>query len=270
MPEAPLDLSHTLIEAGAKRSYVTAMTGRSGSTWLATALKQLPEGGNPVEYLSNEGIPYYGRFEGPQDVTQFFSLLVERWRTGGTFGLKIDPLRLRWISTMIDMPRTFGPNQAAWVDMRRWNIVKQAFSFARAKRSGRWHQFHGEAAAAPEAIPPIGDAAVWKEIFAICDSELYLEQFYQASGLQPLRIMYEELLDSKGQLLRRVHAHLFPKRSFPEQVALVDGTKRLNEEGENPEELDFVQRHAARINLVTACRGQKTGAEIAKMAEIPA
>jgi LPS sulfotransferase NodH len=260
LPEIPVDLSSALRQADVLRPYVICMTGRCGSTWLATALAQIPFCGKPFEYLSEEGIAYYGKPDGSGSFVKFVASIIDDHKTGQTFGLKIDGMRLEWLSSVCDLAQSFPSSTTAWIDMRRLNLVKQAFSFARAKKTGVWHvqatdQNQEERTQKAQEKIEIPDRAIFKEIVSIIRSEKTMDRFYSSAGLVPLRIVYEELLDSKSTLMLRVLAHLFPKRSFTvEQVAVADGTKKVSSSKNDMDELRFIERNAKILNAVYQLR----------------
>lgn len=258
VPEAPLDFSGAFRAAGVKRTYLICITGRCGSTWLAHAMAQLPHCGRPLEYFSEEGIPHYGRPDGSGDLLQYVQTVAEDRQTSGAFGLKIDGMRLEWLSQICDLGRSFNAQTTAWIDMRRLNIVKQAFSFARAKATGIWHSLDSTSTNSRQSIAPDGshptsvtDTAVWREILAIIRTERLMECTYTELGIRPVRIVYEELLDSKRQVLQRLLAHCFPRRELKiSEFDFIDKTQKLAGEREDAEEISFLERHAALINLV--------------------
>lgn len=260
LPETPVDLSQTLRHADVLRPYVICMTGRCGSTWLATALAQLPQCGNPLEYLSEEGIAHYGQPDGSGSFVQYVASIIAQRRTGQAFGLKIDGLRLGWLSSVCDLVQSFPSSTTAWIDMRRLNLVKQAFSFARAKKTGIWHvqatdRNPEERIQKAQGELEVPDHAIWKEILSIIRSEKAMDSFYASAGLRPLRIVYEELLDSKPTLMLRVLAHLFPDRSFSvEQVTVADGTQKISAAKNDIDELRFIELNAKILNAVYSLR----------------
>lgn len=268
VPENPVDLSSVFIAAGVKRKYMISMTGRCGSTWLAASLAQLPSCGNPLEYFSEEAIPHYGKPDGSGDFSQFIASIVASTKTDAAFGLKIDGMRLRWLSSVCDIGLSFAPDQTAWVDMRRLNIVKQAFSFVRAKKTGVWHNYVNLSVPAGSdrdgsdfdhptegALTAVDESDVWREILRLAETERALDGLYVSLGIKPLRIFYEEMLDSKPFVLLRVLGHLFPKRTFTDKdVQLADPTSKVSYDFMLADEMSFVSRHAKSINVVQEYR----------------
>jgi LPS sulfotransferase NodH len=246
LPERPLDLSDALRAAGVSQSYIIVMTGRSGSTWLASALKSVTGAGNPHEYFSEEALPYYSRKVDGQSLNDLVTDMFRRHKTGQTFGFKIDPRRLKSLSAFVDVASTFDPAHTAWIDMRRWNLVKQAFSFARARRSGRWHVFEGKAVeGAP--TPAVTDEEVWTNLTAILKQERAIETFYRRNAIFPLKIVYEEIYDSKPDILMRVLYEIDPNRDWPDIGQIKGATQKLASDEDAAEELAFLKRHRALV-----------------------
>jgi LPS sulfotransferase NodH len=259
LPEAPQDLSPSLRKLALRRSYVIVMTGRTGSTWLAGALEQIEDGGKPKEYFSEAALPWYARMEPGMKFDDVVVDIVSRHRQGGTFGFKINPTRLFWLGEIMDLRATLGGLGTRWIDMRRWNLVRQAHSFLRAKASGVWHR----CADAPQTAAPraaIADRSVWQEIAGILQQERRVDAFYLASGFAPLRIYYEEIADSRDQLLVRVGRHIGLDLSLARAAALADKTRKLASGEDEAAEDAFVERHAEALNEIAALR-QAPGAD---------
>ena len=259
-PALPIDMSEIFREKGIKNVYVIAMTGRCGSTWLASELRALPNCGNPNEYFSEEMIPYVEPNVTFRNVVDLLRSIVDNGRTGDTFGFKIDGARLENLSEIVDIRSSFGPSVAKWIDMRRLNIVKQAFSFARAKRTGVWHIYAGADQSDQERsnqidVNDISDTSVWREINLLVRSENNLSKIYQELNVIPLSIKYEEMVDSKTQILIQSLAHLFPDRELPIIPDDEEGkTLKLSTAKSNPNELSFIIRNTAEVNKLNAIR----------------
>ena len=253
LPETPVDLSAVLAGAGITHPFVIAMTGRSGSTWLASALGRVPGMCEPHEYFSEEGLPHYGRSQADQTLEDFFADLVKRHGKAGTFGFKSDAQRLGWLGEVIDLERTFGPATTKWVDLRRWNLVKQAFSYARARASGVWHDFGGAERPAGSITPE--DAAIFRDIARIVQQERWFDRHYHKTGIQPLKINYEEIYDSGIQLTQRVLYHIDPERAWPFEALEGGKTQKLSKPEDAAAEDHFVARNIALVSEIMGKRG---------------
>lgn len=249
-----LDLSERLREQGITRSYIIVMTGRCGSTWLATALSKVAGYGKPLEFYSEEGLPYYWSYDKPQTFSDVFLGIARKYSDQGKFGFKINPQRLFWLNHLVNLPKTFAPDTTAWIDMRRWNLVKQALSFVVAKKTGLWHRFKStsQADSVLDEIT-ISDQDIWREILNIVEAEQQIDEFYAQNSIVPLRIWYEEIFDSKSALLLRVLTFIDPKGA--QQFRECDGdTERLNQGATMDVELAFIEKYGIVLNDIYARR----------------
>jgi LPS sulfotransferase NodH len=252
LPNVPLDLSSRFADVGVERSYVILMSGRTGSTWLAEALKQIDGFGNPREYFSEQALPYFGDFSSPQSFEEFFLGIIKRNSKSGCFGFKANPQRLFAIQSSLDIAKTFAPSNCKWIYMTRWNIVKQALSFVRAKTSGKWHDFssamQNNETEITEAILP---SMIWREIISILKQEKLAEDFFETSGIKPLRIFYEEIFDSRRQLLMRVSKHISGSTVDVSVLnRMNDATRKLNDLTIDNAEDDFVLKYSSELNEI--------------------
>ena len=133
-------------------------------------------------------------------------------------------------------------------------MVKQAFSFARAKRSGVWHDFGAsgdrntdqDAQRYPDEFP---DDKIWSEINLLKRSGDILTDTYEKFGISPFPIFYEEMLDSKVQILNQSFVHLFPNREIPTILDEETGkTRKLASTRMDPVEISFVRRNCVELN----------------------
>ena len=261
IPVSPIDISDIFRRNGVKNVYVIAMTGRCGSTWLASEISSLPNCGKPSEYFSEEMIPHVEPGKFFHDIIELFGSIVESGKTGDTFGFKIDGARLKSLSDIIDIRSSFGSGVAKWIDMRRLNIVKQAFSFARAKNTGVWHVYAGAERPNPEKSNKVGvdalsDEVIWREIDLLVKSEKALSEVYQDFDVRPLAIKYEEMVDSKMQILLQSLAHILPGRELPIIPDVEEGkTVKMAKTSPDPIELSFVRRNSVKINDLNISRG---------------
>ncbi len=262
IPDEPADFSTALAAAGVQRTYLICMTGRCGSTWLASTLAQLPHCGQPFEYLSEEAIPALRSARWQWRPAAIHHLACADAADQQVFGLKIDGMRLGWLSEICDLGLSFSPRWTAWVDMRRrLNIVKQGFSFARAKASGVWRQYASEKAAGSArpartntSAAPVEDGEVWNEMVHIVASEKRMDETYRSVALS-----------HSASCMRRCWT---PRLSFfnePWHTCSQSGTCRYRSSTSlsdtkacrrrrNNQEIDFVERHAKQINALYEIR----------------
>ena len=251
IPEQPLDLSHVLAEEGVTHTYIIVTMGRTGSTWLADAIGQIPAFNHPHEYFSQ--VEYFGDFSAPQSFENHFRTVVRRYSRNGCFGFKINPRRLSWLSEAIDIEATFPATGCAWIGMKRLNIVKQAFSYARARTSGHWHTVVGRSTA-PDEIEAVAEEFVWGNLISILEEEKLFEDLVSSNSLKPMRIAYEEVHDSKDQLMIRIASHIREDVDVRPNIASMKyNIEKLKSTGLD-EEADFTNRYSRLINSIMSER----------------
>lgn len=251
LPDEKIDFSAAFQSGLVRRGYVIVMTGRSGSTWLASSLQQLPGFGRPEEYFSEPIIHYFWPCDAPQDFSEVFLGIVNKYADQGCFGFKINPDRLLWLGNLVDIEKTFSTSFFSWIDMRRLNLVKQGISYAVAKKSGLWHNFAGKEMDVKKysVSEDFSDADVWREIFLVLQQEQAIDKFYASAGIVPLRIFYEELSDSKPNLLIRTCR--FIRSDIPCDVrSVIDGTIKLDKTQYHDKEQVFTEKFAKTLNQI--------------------
>ncbi len=261
LPEVPLDLSRIFESCGIRRSYIIGMTGRCGSTWLTSALGKIDGAGNPREIFSEAGFRHFGKSCHSNNFADLVESMVNELKDGDVFGFKIDPKRIKWLGSLIDWEATFPPGSTAWIDMRRINIVKQAFSFATAKQTGFWHNIEGKASEKDVVPEKIEESEVWRMIFSIVRDETYLNALYERSGISPLRLKYEELSDSKDQVVVRALNEIDPDFDWVLDDFISGATEKLDRKAQSVPQRDFVQAYASELNYISRMRGNYDAGE---------
>ncbi|WP_127110801.1 Stf0 family sulfotransferase [Pararhodobacter zhoushanensis] len=261
LPDGLIDISDILARLHIKKVYIISMTGRCGSTWLASELACFGNAGRPSEYFSEQRIPHEHKDIDFSSVEEFLESLIQKGRTGETFGFKIDANRLRWLSEIIDIKASFSSLEPVWIDMRRRNIVKQGISFLRAKQTGVWHVFQGSGRSVDASKIQNGafeDNALWSEINRIRDAEEWLDSFYRSNDIRPMRIVYEDMVDSSAIIIRRilfrigwndVHGKIEDKEGEG-----VIKTIKIGDDNYLAGELEFVSRNIAAIERLLSER----------------
>lgn len=266
LPSQPEDYSSLLEDAGVKIAFIVVMTGRSGSTWLASALEQTKHFPLAKEYFSTQGIPFYGKFDKPQRFSTLFQSVAAKYSRNSIFGFKSNPTRLMWLGQFVDIPATFS-SECAWIDLKRINIVKQAFSFARAFVSGSWHS----TANAPLTNTDVGladlEPQVWRALSNILREERQIKEFYTRESIDPLRLSYEEILDSKHQVLARVTHRIDPAFDRSCLADITGSTQKLAGAREDEVEIAFMEKHISRISEIMAGRDEMTSQQITRLCQ---
>ena len=197
-----------------ERSYVIWFSQRTGSTLLAAALEITKQCGVPHEHLN-----------GNDPATFTLTNLHTLWQGGSTsnglFALKYGPSRNMADWTMafrrvLELPQeasaaeiwaaTF-PN-CRHIFMTRRNKVRLAVSWWRAIVSGEWHCAYGQAPQTADLADRYSFDAI-HHLFAECVlREAAIEDFFAASNILPLTVVYEDFIRDYEGTMRGVLAYL--------------------------------------------------------------
>jgi LPS sulfotransferase NodH len=177
---------------GVTHHYVIFMTGRCGSTWLTSVLKNTGLAGNPGEFFNGDVAKRECR--SASGLGDYFLSVVDRESSNGRFGIEIDAIRLKQIEMFVDWPSVFPAGSGATFFLYRRDILAQAWSWVSAKKSGLWHirANHTQPASSVDTLPSEKELA--KEIVRIRECEEYLEAFFQEQGYEPHYLDYESLV----------------------------------------------------------------------------
>lgn len=197
---------------GVRIPYVIFITGRCGSTLLTNYLQNTELCGNPAEFFNESAVPFYNQPIGATNLAGYFTGLVKRNTTGGRFGFQIDPYRLNNFKQLVRFRNVFD-ERTVFFWMTRRDIVGQAYSFAKAKKSGIWHEY--EANGGVSDTPPgndaiaLSDAQLWLELIQILKGEQAAYQFFAENGITPKELDYEGLVSDKYKVVIDVMQALF-------------------------------------------------------------
>ena len=255
LPLSPQDLSGTYSKLDVKHVYLIVMTGRSGSTWLASALSQVAGLGAPFEYFSETRMPHNWDYGPEPEFSEVFEGIVSRNADDGCFGFKTNSQRLFWLGSLVDLVKTFSPAFTSWIDMRRLNLVKQGISYAVARKSGVWHDFKNSDSSSilTSTQVEITDHMIWQEILAVVLLEQSMDEFCRNNNILPLKIFYEEIFDSKTTLLTRVCD--FARPGWQVDISgIKERTGKLDKSGYANLEEKFTERYSGLLNEIYSNR----------------
>src|SRR5437867_2650522 len=191
--------------------YTIVFTPRSGSNLLCDFLRANGLG-QPSEYFQHPlGVAkdcFQERGVAPDDFKTFLTRLVTEKSQNGIFGVK-----LTWDHKNVlvgALRRHFGRNDGLlalsprhrWVYLQRRDKIGQAISLWRASKSGIW----------TSSTPRSGEADELEYDFfrllsllqAILTEEYLWEGFFQKEGIEPVRVLYEDLLREPAAAVLRV------------------------------------------------------------------
>ena len=218
------------------------IAGRCGSTWLGRMLQDTHLVGAPNEWFNTQGLQaLYERraAHGFTDYVEKVALLHP------VFGFQINPERLFYLEELIDVDKSFSDFSV--IDLHRRDFVAQAFSFARARKSGKWHNVIG-----PRL--DVSDEEVWQMIHYIVRYEQRIEKWYSKRGICPLRLAYEDIISDTDAVIIRILSNLSRRGEIPEYSSPPQRQKRNGDGGTDSAFLSFLQRNSDRIEAIHANR----------------
>ena len=172
-------------------SYFVCATPRCGSWFLCGLLASTGVAGRPHEWFWRDTRASLERAWGVRDADEYVELVLAAGSTpNGVFGAKV-----MWgaLPDLSPFPRP----RFVWV--RRRDRIAQAVSFARAAQTGHWHHWDPP----PRELPTYSFDAVDALRREIDQLELAWEQWFDREGVEPLEVVYEELLaDPERETLR--------------------------------------------------------------------
>jgi LPS sulfotransferase NodH len=192
--------------SGVALPYVILITGRCGSTLLTHLLADSGLCGNPDEFFNEERITELVEEWGTRDFAAYFHAVVRSSVSNRRFGFEIDPFRFTQLREMVDFAKIFPPRGTVFFWMTRRDIVRQGWSFAKAKKTGLWHRF---ADGSEKRLDPLGDAPGhgvsdtewWREIVLLLMAERMIEDYFVAARITPYRLDYETLVTDKHRTI---------------------------------------------------------------------
>jgi LPS sulfotransferase NodH len=202
-----------------RASCVVSSTPRSGSSLFSLALADTGLLGCPLEYQNPlvRG-PLAERWGCGPELTSYVPELHRR-RTGsnGIFGI-----HLHWFQLMELLDEALGPQTEAgpyavdatgldfiaprprWVHLMRRDVDAQAVSLFVAMRSGRWAVDAGTSGGTP--TPEYSFAAIDSFRRYLEHGELCWQRFFQFNGIDPVVVVYEDLLENFAGTIESVVA----------------------------------------------------------------
>lgn len=179
-------------KAGIKIPYVIFFTGRCGSTWLTSLIKNTKLAGNPEEFFNADWANCYNEKD-LNGLADYFSKVVRIEQSNQRFGMEIDADRFRAINGLIDIKSLFSTHSSVMFYLYRRDILAQAWSWSMAMKSGLWHAHNNnEPRNKTYELPTTKDLAT--QIVRIKRNEEFLEKYFIANNLRPIYIEYESLV----------------------------------------------------------------------------
>ena len=186
---------------GLPKSYLIATTPRCGSHLLGHLLAATGMLGSPLEYFSKGRLRDWQERLNARDRAELFTTLFRR-RTSpsGWFGVKAHWPQFAQIANDLPVFELF--NFQRFVHIERRDQLAQAISWVIAQQSAAWISFH---AASEE--PTYNFAAIENALQVIDAQTGTWKQFFADQAIEPLTVIYEDLVADPDATVDRVLAH---------------------------------------------------------------
>lgn len=187
--------------AGTPRLYLIASTPRSGSHFLGHSLLETGALGSPLEYFHPQHLRRWAELFGTTDFRSTMSRIVAR-RTSpsGWFGVKAHWQQFAPIAENDGLLKFLGIE--TYIEIKRRDRIAQAISLVIAQQTNAWISFHDS-----KAEPRYDFDAIRKAMDGLDQGVAGWEAFFQANGITPLTIHYEDLTADPGATVDGILRH---------------------------------------------------------------
>ncbi len=207
-------------ETEIRASYLICATPRTGSYLLCDLLEQTGVAGNPTEYLLAGYRKYWTEQWGTSNYAEYHEHVLRTGTTpNGVFGTKVHGAQLleflRLATGRARVPTEDRPEiVAAWfphptyVWSRRKDPVAQSVSWAKARQTNLW--WDTDAPPAPPLGIPRPDALrfdfgfIERSMYALVEWDGVWRSYFDATGIDPLTVWYEDLLADQQSAVDQV------------------------------------------------------------------
>jgi len=234
-----------------RSSYIICATPRSGTTLLCDLLSQTGVAGKPNSFYRQESLAEFVADWGVApgsglELEQRFLAAAIKAGTGdtGTFGMRVMwpsmPYLLEQLGRLFpDQTTDTGRLAAAfgtpvYIHLQRRDRVAQAISRAKAEQSGLWHR-HADGSERERVkdhqAPQYDGAQLERFVAEAEDNEAHWHRWFDAAGIIPVELTYEELSADPTMALAKMLGALgkdpdIARRVTVQTARLSDGTSR--------------------------------------------
>ena len=179
-------------------SYLICSVPRTGSTLLCDLLFGTGVAGAPTELFHPDYMRRLRRRWGAETTEDYVQQLLAR-KTGpnGVFGAKAHWGQYQQLFEQTD-PRAVLPHLRL-IFMTRRDRLRQAVSWVRALQTMRWHSIHPEQKERP---PEFDLEHITRKLARIGREEDEWRTVFERYGIEPLDIVYEDLVSDPARILR--------------------------------------------------------------------
>lgn len=226
-------------------SYIICGTPRTGSTLLCKLLTATGQAGQPDSFFACQFMGDW-RAEWQLSGTSDFEYLAAAIAAGkgGTeiFGLRLMRESLDGLSQLLGrlypdltidrarIARAFG--QTLYIHLSRKDKLAQAISYVKAQQTGLWHVAPDGSELerlSPHQDPRYDRDMIQREVLALEAYDRSWNAWFEAQGIEPLRVTYEALAEHPSATLSRICEVLGfskPRSVAPGVAILADDTNR--------------------------------------------
>jgi trehalose 2-sulfotransferase len=205
-----------------RKSYIVASSYRSGSNYFCWELWRTGVLGAPVEFLNPyDALPVLmNRFKASSPGDYITKLIERRSSKNGVFGLKTHSHHFEvFLKQYPQLLEALAP--VTFIHINRRNTLAQAVSMAKALQTDFW------TSRIESERPPL---QYDRELIAKCleeveQQELKWPRWFEAHGIEPFHVVYEDLLADTPKAIRSIVELLGVANDEPDDV-LVPPTKR--------------------------------------------
>ena len=202
------------------RPYIVCATPRSGSSMLVRALTETGVAAVPTEYFHPLKRPVLEQRWGCEPTLESYvaALIAHRTSHDGIFGTKLHWHELELLRAEsdgiparepgFDVPAAVVEDlfpAPLYIHIVRRDVDRQAVSLWRASKSGVWSAYaNGDG----PPVVPYRFAGIARCRSLITDSEVHWDRFFRFNGIEPVEVVYEDLVrdyaGTVGALVERI------------------------------------------------------------------
>jgi trehalose 2-sulfotransferase len=215
-------------------AYAVCALPRSGSSLLCELLFNTALAGAPAEYFDPAMRKQFSRRWGTESFDEYLRALLAR-KTGpnGVFGFKAHFFQLAEAFPGASLEEAFPGLRHVYITRR--DTLRQAISWVRALQTHKWASDHEVRVRHPEVFRR---EQIDNLIAGVVERERRWETFFAHSGIEPLRITYEDLVAAPGDTVAAVLGHI----GIEDAGSVRAGTPTLRRQADELTE-DWVSRY---------------------------
>ena len=186
-------------------NYIICFTERCGSTMLCSFIKKTNCLGVPDEYINPRGVAQiYLKKYPSKDIFEYFDVLRRNQITNDVFGMKTSFYDLNVLLERGIVGELLSPIK--FIYMTRHNVIQQAISSYRARKSNLWHFYKNQSNSSQVPVIEIeyNEEEILTHVESRLKERLQWENFFSLYSINPLRITYEDVTKEPHKVLQKI------------------------------------------------------------------